>query len=143
MAVVLGGALAVGARGDGGPATIEERLRSITSEIRCPTCRSQSVADSDAPAARFMRDEVRQRLQAGESDGEITAYLVSRYGDDIRLEPERTGVAGLVWVLPVAGVLIAVTGLGLVFRRGRRRPAETVSAADRARVEQALRDSEP
>jgi cytochrome c-type biogenesis protein CcmH len=138
MAVVLVAALAVGAGGRSGPPTLEERLKSVTSEIRCPTCRSQSVADSDSPAARFIRDEVRQRIEAGESNRQITAYLVSRYGDDIRLDPERTGVAGLVWLLPVAAVLIALVGLVLAFRRGRRRPPDAVSAADRARVAEAL-----
>jgi len=139
MGVILVVALAVGARARPGAATVDQRVRRITSEIRCPTCRSQSVADSDAPAAVFIRDDVRARVQSGQSDGAVRDYLVSRYGKDIQLRPDATGVSGLVWFLPALGVVCAVGGLAFAFRRWRARPGPAVSEADRARVEQAMR----
>ena len=138
LAVVLGAALLVGARGDGSPPTDEERASRIAAQIRCPTCRSQSAADSDAPAAQFVREEVLRRVRAGESDGQIFDYFVGRYGEQIRLSPRGGGVGALVWALPVLAVGAAVGGLAVAYRR--RRPGRrAATAGDRALVEEALR----
>ncbi len=139
LAPVLVVALVVGAgRGDG-PVSAQERVDRIAEEVRCPTCESQSVADSRAPASEAIRQEIRRRVDAGESDGAIRLFLVGRYGKDILLEPESTGVAALVWALPVVAVVCALAGLAYAFwRRGRRRGAR-VSAEDRALVDEARR----
>ncbi|HEX2047830.1 MAG TPA: cytochrome c-type biogenesis protein CcmH [Acidimicrobiales bacterium] len=138
LAVVLVGALALGSRSDPGPVTEDRRVERITSVVRCPTCQGLSVAQSDAPAATAIEDEVRRRVQAGESDGQIKAYLVSRYGQDILLQPEAEGVGLLVWALPVLGGAAAVAGLVLVLRHRRVQPGRKVSAADEALVREAL-----
>jgi cytochrome c-type biogenesis protein CcmH len=138
MAVVLVIALAIGAQGRSGPQTQAQRVKHIASEIRCPTCRNQSAAESDAAAAKAVRDEITHRVQAGQSDGEIVAFLVSRYGSDILLKPEGSGVASLVWVLPVVAVVVALAGLAVAFRRWRARPGVSVSDEDRALVEREL-----
>ena len=141
LAAVLLVALAAGTGGDGGPKPVAERVDSITEGIRCPTCRSQSAADSDAPAARAIRTEVERRLRAGQGDAEIRAYFVSKYGKDILLTPEGTGVAALVWVLPVAALVGAAAALAVAFRRWRAAGTATgpPSAEDRDLVERALR----
>ena len=119
LLVVVVGALVVGTT-DTGARTDEERIESIASSVRCPTCRGQSVADSDAIAAENVRREIARRVGEGESDDEIRAALAARFGDTIILTPPRSGVAGLVWVLPVAGLVVAVAGLVVAFRRWRR-----------------------
>jgi len=138
MAVVLAVALAIGAQGRSGPMTQAQRVKHIASEIRCPTCRNQSAAESDAAAAKAVRDEIDRRVRAGQSDGEIVAFMVSRYGSDILLKPEGSGVASLVWILPVVAVVAALFGLGIAFRRWRARPGLEVSPEDRALVEREL-----
>ncbi len=139
LGLVLVAALAVGARGESGPPTEDQRVRRITSVVRCPTCRGLSAAQSDAPSAESIRDEVRRRVQAGETDGEVKGYLVSRYGEDILLQPKTEGVGLLVWALPLIGVTVAVGGLVVVLRRRRVRPGPKVSDADKALVEEAMR----
>lgn len=139
LAVVLVGALALGSRHDSGPATEDQRVERITSVVRCPTCQGLSVAQSDAPAATAIDDEVRRRVQAGQSDRQIKDYLVSRYGQDIILAPEAEGVGLVVWALPVLGVAAAVGGLVVAVRKRRVQPGRKVSAADQALVEEALR----
>jgi cytochrome c-type biogenesis protein CcmH len=139
LAVVLAGALAVGSRSDSGPVTEDQRVERITSVVRCPTCQGLSVAQSDAPAARAIDDEVRRRVQAGESDRQIKDYLVSRYGQDIVILPEAQGVGLLVWALPVLGSAATVAALVLILRRRRVQPGRKVSAADQALVREALR----
>lgn len=117
MGILLVGALAVGAQGSTDGRTVDGRVRNIAAEVRCPTCEGLSVGESDAPASRTIRDEIRRRVEAGESDGEIRAYLVSRFGQDILLKPEASGVSALVWALPVAGLVCALAGLAVAFRR--------------------------
>ena len=139
LGLVLVAALAVGARGESGPPTEDQRVRRITSVVRCPTCRGLSAAQSDAPSAESIRDEVRRRVQAGETDAEVKGYLVSRYGEDILLQPKTEGVGLVVWALPLIGVTVAVGGLVVVLRRRRVRPGPKVSDADKALVEEAMR----
>ena len=138
LAVVLATALFVGARDDGSPPTDADRAHRIAAAIRCPTCRSQSMADSDAPAARLGREEILRQVAQGRSDAEIRSYFVARYTDAILLDPPRRGVGAVVWVLPVGAVAAAVAAMAVAFRRWRpgRRQA---SARDRALVEEALR----
>ncbi|MGI9021864.1 MAG: cytochrome c-type biogenesis protein [Acidimicrobiales bacterium] len=139
LALLLIGALAVGAQGESGQRSDEQRAHEIATEIRCPTCKGLSAADSDAPAAQAIRDDILRRVQAGQSGTEIRAYLVSRYKEEVLLKPERRGVAGLVWALPVVVGAAAVAGMALAFRRWRARPHVPVSSADRAMVDEALR----
>jgi cytochrome c-type biogenesis protein CcmH len=86
-----------------------------------------------------VREEIRRRVTAGEADAEIRAALVARFGTDILLKPQGRGVAALVWALPVAGLVCAVAGLAVAFRRWRPRRGVTASPDDRARVARALR----
>ena len=137
-APVLVVALVVGSRGGEGPPTAQGRVDRIAKQVRCPTCESQSVADSRAPASDAIREEVRRRVDAGQSDAEIRDFLVGSYGKDILLKPEARGVVGLVWVLPGVAVAGAMAGLAVAFRRWRRQRPSGVSEADRRRVEQAL-----
>lgn len=135
---VLVVALVVGSQRGAGPVTAQGRVDRIAERVRCPTCESQSVADSRAPASDAIRDEVRRRVDAGEQDDQILSFLVSSYGRDILLEPERKGLAGLVWALPVAATVGALVGLSLVLHRWRAGPKPKVSSEDRALVAEAL-----
>jgi cytochrome c-type biogenesis protein CcmH len=119
LVVVVVGALVVGTT-DTGDRTEEERIEAIASSVRCPTCRGQSVADSDAIAAENVRREIARRVGEGETDDEIRNALAARFGEGIILTPSRSGVTGLVWVLPVAGAVVAFAGLVFAFRRWKR-----------------------
>lgn len=137
--VVVLGALAVGAARSDGPVTDAERASAIAGTVRCPTCRGQSVASSDAPAAAQIRAEIDRRVAAGEGDDQIRAALVAAYGDGILLNPPASGVAGLVWALPVAGFVLAAAALGLALRRWRALPAGAATEDDRRLVAEAMR----
>jgi cytochrome c-type biogenesis protein CcmH len=119
LLVVVAGALVVGTQTSGAK-TDSERVQSIAKSVRCPTCRGQSVADSDAPAAANVRKDIERRVAAGQSNDDIRSALAARFGDSILLTPPRDGVAGLVWVLPVLALVAAIGGIALAFRRWRR-----------------------
>lgn len=136
---VVVGALFVGAGGRDGSPSAAGRTARLSADVRCPTCEGLSAAESGTPAAVAVRQEIRRRVDAGETDAEIRAFLVSRYGKDIILTPEGTGVAALVWVLPVMAVVLGAGGLAYTFRRRRAEGTATATAEDRRLVEQALR----
>jgi cytochrome c-type biogenesis protein CcmH len=120
IAIIAVGSLAYGTI-DGRPSDdTADRVHAIASTIRCPQCRSQSAADSDASTAKAVRTEIAERVEAGQSASEIRAYFASRYGDEILLTPPASGLGSLVWVLPVAAFVSAAGGLALAFRRWRR-----------------------
>jgi len=119
LLVVVAGALVAGTQ-DSGAKTDSERVQSIAKSVRCPTCRGQSVADSDAPAAANVRKDIERRVADGQSNDDIRSALAARFGDSILLTPPRDGVAGLVWVLPVIALVAALAGITFAFRRWRR-----------------------
>lgn len=136
---VVGVALYVGAGGgDDGPPTAARRTERLSEQVRCPTCEGLSAAESDAASSVAIREEIRRRVDAGQTDAEIRSFLVGRYGGDILLTPSGSGVAALVWVLPVMAGILGAGGLVLALRRRRAEAPRTASADDRRLVEQAL-----
>lgn len=119
------------------PSDNAERASALAGQFACPVCQGQSIAESDVPIAREIRREIRTRLDQGQTDDQIRQYLVGQYGENIDLRPKATGVTGLVWIIPVVGVVCAFAGLAAVFRRWRREEQRSASDADRALVERA------
>lgn len=123
---------------DGTARTAEEQVRDIAATIKCPTCRSQSVAESDAAAARAIRADIARRVSDGQSADEIRDAVAATYGEEVLLTPGRSGLEGLVWILPVVALVLGLAALSAAFARWRRTPARSASDADRELVEQAL-----
>lgn len=120
MAVVLAVALVAGS-GSRGPRTDADRARAIEATIKCPVCKSQSVETSDAPVSASIRNRIAAEVKAGKSGDQIRTELADpdTYGPSVLLNPPRSGVAGLVWVLPVVVLIAAFAGLAFTFRRWR------------------------
>jgi cytochrome c-type biogenesis protein CcmH len=135
------GAVAVGPAAD---FALEERVREISSELRCVVCQNLSVADSPSDMAKEMRNLVRDQVQEGKSAEEIQAYFVSRYGEFVLLSPPKRGFNLLVWGLPFLAIAVGGGAVFLVARRWARqtpaaRPADPTYAD---RVSRELRDRE-
>lgn len=97
---------------------LEAKAEALMETLRCLTCQSQSIADSDASMAGDMRNEIRLRIAAGEQPEHIRKWLIARYGDYISYQPRVTSVTWPLFAVPL--VLIGL-GLVIVVRRLRRR----------------------
>lgn len=96
----------------------EAKAKALMDTLRCLTCQGQSIADSDAPMAGDMRNQVRQRIAAGEEPEAIRAWLIERYGDYISYAPRVTAATWPLFALPLA--LLALAALLLRRRFGGR-----------------------
>lgn len=96
---------------------LEARAREIGQELRCLVCRNQSIDDSDADLAHDLRVLVRQRLTAGDTDQQVTDYIVSRYGDFVLLKPPFKLDTWVLWLGPGLVLLAGLWGLGRYMRR--------------------------
>jgi cytochrome c-type biogenesis protein CcmH len=126
---------------------LETRARTLSQELRCMVCQNQSIDDSDAPLAKDLRVLVRERLTAGDSDGQVMDFLVARYGEFVLLKPRLSWHTALLWLAPFTVVLLGVWGLIALWRRRRTESApETapapLTAAERVRVSELLENSE-
>jgi cytochrome c-type biogenesis protein CcmH len=108
----------------------------LAGQFACPVCQGQSIAESDIPIAREIRTEIGKRLDQGQTDSQIREYLVAQYGENIDYKPRATGVAGLVWIIPVVVSVAALAGLAAVFRRWQREERLVATDADRELVAQ-------
>ena len=118
---------------------LEARAREISAGLRCPVCRNESIDESEAIVARDLRLMVRERLLAGDSDSEVVAAIVARYGEFVLLRPDTRGVNLALWLAGPA-MLLGALGIGIMTIRRRTAPApETLSAAEKARLEESMR----
>jgi cytochrome c-type biogenesis protein CcmH len=102
---------------DRDPASADERARRIGDSVMCPACSGESVTNSQAPAAVNIRRQIKARVDQGQSDQQIRDALAQAFGERVILNPPKSGIAGLVWVLPVAALVAALAGLVVAFRR--------------------------
>lgn len=104
-----------------GDARPEDRVAALGSQIKCPVCQGEAIADSPSETAEAMMQVVEEKVAAGESDQQILAYFESRFGEGILLDPPFAGKTLLVWILPFVAV---VAGVWMILTR-RRSPATT------------------
>ena len=113
---------------------LEARARIIGKELRCLVCQNQSLADSNAPLAVDLRNQVRDKMRAGMSDQQIVDFMVARYGDFVLFRPPFKLSTALLWLGPL---LLLVAGIAaLVYRLTRRReePARELTESERERA---------
>ncbi|WP_339753690.1 cytochrome c-type biogenesis protein [uncultured Marinobacter sp.] len=122
----------------------EQRYQNLIAELRCPKCQNQNIADSNAPIARDMRDEVYRMMKDGAGNEEIVESLVGRFGEFVRYKPEFDSRTFLLWATPVITVFGGLLAVAVVIIRSRRAGAEgsVLSVEEKARVDRMLADKE-
>ena len=116
---------------------LERRVTNLAHELRCLVCQNQTLADSNAPLAVDLRNQIREQLQAGKSEREITDFMVQRYGDFVLYRPPFKASTVALWAGPF---LLLALGAWLFLRRVRqKKPSEaSLTEADRRRAAKLL-----
>ncbi len=90
----------------------EARYQQLTVELRCLVCQNQNLADSDAPLAQGLRQEIYDMMQAGRSDNEIKQFLIDRSGDFVLYMPPVKSNTLVLWLMPafllIGGALVVL-----------------------------------
>ena len=124
------------------PEQIDARTEAISKTLRCVVCQNQSIYDSNAPLAEDMRNLVRKRVEAGDTNNEAREYLRERYGDYVLMSPPLQMNTILLWTGPIFLVVIGLIWFLARLRAGQIEPdREALSEADKARIAEALRET--
>jgi cytochrome c-type biogenesis protein CcmH len=122
---------------------LEKRVMTLAEELRCLVCQNQTLAESNAPLAEDLRNQLREKMREGKSDKEVVDFLVERYGDFVLYRPPLKATTVLLWFGPL---FLLATGFAVLLRRVQRRrklaDAE-IDDADRRRAAELLAGSEP
>jgi cytochrome c-type biogenesis protein CcmH len=116
---------------------LEKRVTGLAHELRCLVCQNQTIADSSAPLAVDLRNQIREQLQKGASEQDVIDFMVARYGDFVLYRPPLKATTIALWGGPF---LLLALGVFVLVRRLRQRrvPAPQLSAAERARAARLL-----
>ncbi|MDB9790790.1 cytochrome c-type biogenesis protein CcmH [Gammaproteobacteria bacterium] len=87
----------------------EKRFYSLISEIRCPKCTSGSIASSDVPVSRDLKQRVYELIQSGSSNAEIKNYVKQRFGASSDYKPAFEGANYILWLGPFIFLGLMIT----------------------------------
>jgi cytochrome c-type biogenesis protein CcmH len=118
-------------------AALDRRAAALAHELRCLVCQNQTIADSNAPLAVDLRNQIREQLAGGASEREVMDFMVARYGDFVLYRPPLKASTLALWAGPF---VLLLAGALLLWRRlaRRREPPAPLSEAERARAARLL-----
>ena len=111
-----------------------QQTQEIAASLRCPVCQGLSVADSPSEMAVNMKSEVRDMLARGYTREQIESHFVRSYGEFVLLAPKFEGVNALVWILPIAALLLGAFVIRMKLRALAGAPRSRLDDPDLARV---------
>src|ERR671919_1914266 len=100
---------------------LEKRVNALADELRCLVCQNQTLADSNAPLAVDLRNQIREQLAKGASEREVREFMVARYGDFVLYRPPLKASTLALWFGPF---IFLILGVWLVRRVAPRRVPE-------------------
>ena len=122
----------------------EQIYQSLITELRCLVCQNQTIADSNADLAKDLRRQVYEMVLKGQSKDEVVSYMTDRYGDFVLYRPLFTLKTALLWLGPIAFLLI---GLVTVVILGRKKTKASqplpLTAAQQTHLREILEKGEP
>lgn len=97
----------------------ESRFALLSSQLRCLVCQNQNIAESNAPLAMDLRNQIYEKIKNGQSDEQIVDYLVKRYGDFILYRPPLKSATYWLWFGPIFILFFGLSYLLLYIARRR------------------------
>jgi cytochrome c-type biogenesis protein CcmH len=141
LALLATEAVASEARPNADDPVLEARLMGLAADLRCVVCQNESLAESRAPLAQDLREEVRDLMRQGKTDPEVVDYLTLRYGDFVLYRPPFKPETYLLWLGPA--LFLVMGGLAWAIATRRRRElagTDRLDADDLRKAAELLRD---
>jgi cytochrome c-type biogenesis protein CcmH len=113
-------------------------MLAFAANLRCLVCQNESLAASQADLAIDLKNQIREKMRAGESDDAILAYLVARYGDFVLYKPPFKATTLLLWAGPFALLVVGLIVLGMSIRRRAREADRPLNDAEQAHARSIL-----
>jgi len=116
---------------------LDKRVAALAEELRCLVCQNQTLADSNAPLAVDLRNQIREQLAKGASERDVREFMVARYGDFVLYRPPLKASTIALWIGPF--ILLLAGAFLLVRQLARRRvPEPRLTEAERERAAKLL-----
>lgn len=100
------------------------RATALASNLRCPFCQGESIAEAPAQVARDLEAFIVEKVEEGWTDEEIYTFFEARYGERVRLDPPLAGWGAALWLSP-----LALLGVGIAAIVSRRREGDAAASA--------------
>ncbi len=113
---------------------LEKRVMTLAEELRCLVCQNETIADSNAPLAVDLREQVREKLREGMTNEQILGYMVERYGEFVLYRPRVKASTLALWFGPLLLLIAGIIVLMRSVRARRGEPVVVLSEVDRARA---------
>ena len=118
----------------------EKLYDTLIYELRCLVCQNQNLADSNAELAADLRRKTYEMIEMGKSHGEITAYMVERYGDFVTYRPPLKSSTLVLWIAPFIVLVMALAIAWYRIRQTRAGQAPVMNPAEAKRIDRLLDD---
>jgi cytochrome c-type biogenesis protein CcmH len=136
-----GGAVAVIENHEFDDDQLRQRYQLLSAELRCPKCQNQNIADSNAPIAADLREQLYQQLHEGRTDQQIVDYMVQRYGEFVLYRPRWNSVTLVLWLAPLILLGLALWVLLASLRNNRSQAAaKGLTEAEQRRLDDLLEE---
>ena len=119
-----------------------QRFVDLTTVLRCPKCQNQNLADSDSIIAKDLRAQVQKLINTGQTDRQITEFMVQRYGEFILYDPPFNKATMVLWLMPFGMVLIGLWALWFFGRKTHHQGA-MLTPSEQQQLDQLLADNQP
>lgn len=95
--------------------TVDQRAYQLSQQLMCPVCDGQSLDQSQAQISQDMKAVIRDKLETGDTNEQIRAYFIQRYGEAVLAAPDSSGFNLVAWIMPfiifTGGVLIVANAM--------------------------------
>lgn len=95
----------------------QQDYKDLVSELRCLVCQNQTIGDSNADLAADLRRQVYEMLQQGKNKEDVLQFMTQRYGDFVLYKPPFKATTGLLWLAPIAFVILGLIALIVIIKR--------------------------
>jgi len=113
---------------------LDKRVTALSQDLRCLVCQNQTIADSQAPLAIDLKNQIREKIDQGMSNDQIIDYMVQRYGDFVLYRPPVKAATLALWFGPAALLVFALIVLFRYLARRRREQDAPLTDAERERA---------